>query len=243
MVPPTLGFMLPDGSQGPPGYKAWVKTWAYTEQQRNEALFFQITCYEDIKIPPAVFDGNPDADRVREMLDQMVKQSGNRVPASLDDGFRDVADRALARMAWVDLAKLRAAQTIAMWSPWLNIVPDAYRENTDDIWAGTHVSWSKAMEHKGEAVGRFVMWTYRFLLSMSFLLATVLALIRYLDTDTRCLIAGTWAAIILRLVISVPGLFIEHRYTITISPFMELVCVLMAVTMLQNVKRGRALAA
>jgi hypothetical protein len=72
---------------------------------------------------------------------------------------------------------------------------------------------------------------------MGFFLATVLAAIRYLDNDTRCLIGATWGAIILKLAISVPGLFIEHRYTATISPFIELDCVLMAVTMLQGVKR------
>lgn len=234
VVPPTLGFLLPDGSQGPTGYLAWVKTWARTEQQRNDATWFNINSYEIIKIPPLAFGGNPDADRARDLLKQMVSHSGGPVPAVIDDGFRELARRALAHMSLLDLINLRAAQTVAMWAPWMNVVPDTYRpEGANDLRAGIHVSWAKVMAHKGDAVVRFGMWGYRFLLFFGLLVGTSLVVLRYTPSDVRCLIVATWALILLKLAISVPGLYIENRLTAVVSPFIELDCVLVALTILQ----------
>jgi hypothetical protein len=235
VVPPTLGFLLPDGSQGPTGYLAWVKTWARTEQQRNDASWFNINSYEVIKIPPLAFVGNPDADCAQDLLKQMVSHSGGPVPAAIDDGFRMLARRALAHMSLLDLFKLRVAQTLAMWTPWMNVVPDTYRpEDANAVWAGIHVSWAKVMAHKADAVARFGMWGYRFLLFFGLFVGTLLAVIRYTSSNVRCLIAATWGLILLKLVISVPGLYIEHRYTVVVSPFIELDCVLVGLAILQR---------
>jgi hypothetical protein len=63
---------------------------------------------------------------------------------------------------------------------------------------------------------------------------TLLAVIRYTSSNVRCLIAATWGLILLKLVISVPGLYIEHRYTVVVSPFIELDCVLVGLAILQR---------
>lgn len=199
LMPPAiaLGWLLPDGSQGPLGYLAWIKTWIKSEQERADAMYLWVADYNRIKVPDRVLQG-PDGARAADLLLKMRAYSGQQLPSALDEEFRQLAAERHASMTLGDKLLLFASQVDALWQRWYNpFLKDG---------AATVLSPTAA---------------YQTVVAASFLVVLLLLLSGKVSAPIGliALMAGIFA--VSKSLGSVPGMFIENRYTVTMLPLVE----------------------
>ncbi len=117
--PFPTGWMLPDGTQGPFGYLAWLKTWIVTEETRAKATFFAVNQYRRIEIDPSAFRGFADQAEVAALLSRLHAAAGRPFPADIDAAFGQLADARRAQFGMLEHGNLLLRRIWDMAGPWV----------------------------------------------------------------------------------------------------------------------------
>jgi len=226
VLPPARGWMLPDGSVGPLGYKAWLAQWVTNADQRAAAMFFDGDHYDEIQWRPGPFrDADQDA-AAAALLYDLRKHSGHPFPADIDTGFAALARQAAARHGVSGEIALRVAQALGFWQSWAELLPPDARP-PGEMSARLMLQWLHAALSSG--IGSMVNVVTRFyrLVLGAGLVGAILAWPCWGRTARVVLLAGL-GLVVAKTVIGVVGLFIEPRYTLTAVPAIELALALCA---------------
>jgi hypothetical protein len=234
LKPPIMaGFLLPNGAQGPLGYKAWLQQWVTNEWQRNAAMYFDDDNYRAIQLLPG-YAGSPEEQaEVDALITRMRAATGHPVPQDIDDAFRRLAERKAQSRSTTQTAIFRMRQALALWREWLlplppELAPTPRVELPADVrqWPAYVGQWAANSVH-GNSWQRVDAATrlWRSCLGAVFLLiCAIMIALRW--PPMHVLALGTLALIAAKSVLVVTSFSLELRYTVTVAPFMELVSLL-----------------
>jgi hypothetical protein len=238
-LPPSRQWMLVDGSVGPLGYLRWVKTWARTEEQRGQATFFLADDYKRIAIPLSAVRDDAERARVSALVEKLLAQSGHPFPRDVDAGFAQIAQEREQAMSLGELIRLRADQAWALWRLWATPLPGAYLpypEASAPLLTG-EARWMYR-PHDESGVSGFAESGWRFLAAVLFLGALGVAAVAR-RSPVRLFAAMAVVFIVAKTVLCVSGLFLEERYTVTVTPLVEFTDVLAVAWLWDAVRRRR----
>ena len=199
--PFPTAWMLPDGSLGPFGYQAWLKTWIVTEDARGRASYFAIDQYRRIDIDDAAFQRFDDRAEVQQLLTQLRAAEGRPFPAEIDTAFARLAQARLAQFSSADHAGLLARRTWDMAGPW--ILPLLKTDGT----------WTMRIP-AGSMLRTAYFW--------SFAIATIIAWRQRASLGRHlCTVAAT--LFLARALFFAAGMGLEARYMIEAVPLLSCV--------------------
>ena len=239
LLPPASGWMLPNGSTGPLGYLAWVASWATTEEQRANAMFFLRYRYERIKIDPTAYRGPEQEREIGALLQDLHGISGQPFPARIDAAFAGLAEENLAAIGFAGRLRLHLAQAWGLWANWALPVPPEYLQARS---ANAMAAVAKVTHSHARLMQTF-MWTYRFVLGVGFLSLALLALATRQAREEVFFVCLALAVVAAKTALAVKGLFLETRYTVTATPALELAVCLVAFGFWKRYRRGAGAAA
>ena len=205
LLPPAKGWMLPNGTIGPLGYLAWLKTWVVSDKERADAMYFWINDYARIRLPQRALEG-PTGTQASELMDRLRASSGARVAPELDAEFLELARVNLESMTAWQRSSLFVRQCAGLWARWFDPFVDA--KDTTAI-----TPPDKVFSPTG---------AYQVFVAAAFLLVLIFVAVGSPSAPLRLLTAMSLTFIATKTLGSVPSLFIENRYTVVVLPVIEL---------------------
>lgn len=198
--PFPTGWMLPDGSLGPFGYLAWLKTWVVTEDARGRASYFAINQYRRIDIDPSAFRRFNDRAEVEGLLERLRAAEGQPFPAEIDAAFARLAVARKAELGAADHAQLLVQRVWDMMGPWVFPFLRADGTVTAQIPAGSVIRTAHFWMF---ALGAMVAWRRRWTLGLQ-------------------VCAVGCVLFVARAVFFGAGMGLEARYMVQVVPFLSL---------------------
>ena len=225
LKPPASGWLLPDGSQGPLGYFAWVGQWATTPSERSNALFFETTNFNRIKLAPAYARSPDDRAIIESLMDRLRAASGAPFPVEIDAEFKRLAGERMAERPALQTLRLRLLQAVSLWRAWATPLPIDYAPAASESTAAFARDWIANSTHTLGGLLTTAIWLYRFLLAGVFIV-TAAASILFWQRPVCAFALGALAMIAGKAALAVLILAMEIRYTVTVVPLIELTALL-----------------
>lgn len=222
VAPPAAGWMLPDGSQGPLGYQAWVKQWVITEEQRNDATWFEVDEYDRIRLAPGYARSAEEKAEVDALVERLRAASGRPFPPDIDAAFARLADERARERSGTETVTLRLVQGWGMWRDWSAPLDPKLVPSGAETWADYIAGWARNVRHgTTQAKLRAFGFAYRFTLGAAFLLVSAWAILRW-RSPVQVFALGALGLVLTKSMLAVSGLFMEVRYSATAAPAIEL---------------------
>jgi len=164
------------------GYYTWLATWTRDFYEATHAAYpFANRDYKDIAIPARVLS-DPGGKNARALLAALTERAGEPLPRGVDEAFLQLAAERRAALPWQVYLVNPLYRTASMWlSPaysygWrLQLGVAAQRLVLNK---GIRGAVELVREYPGPVIGKAALAGYRFLLTIAFLSALVLASIR-----------------------------------------------------------------
>jgi len=246
-LPPARSWMLPNGSQGPQGYLAWLKQWVTNSDQRAAATFFWNDDYNVIELLPGSFRRAEDEAPANALLAALRGHAGEPFPPEIDASFADLARHDAASRSLGETLALRAAQAWGCWEGWTELLPSTlYPPGQVPPTGGLRARIAERLAGGAGAWLDLLTRLYRCLLGVAFL-GALASLGRGIarrripwlaEERRRILILAGLALVLTKTALGVAGLFLDIRYTTTAVPWMELVVALSIVEFVAHRQAG-----
>jgi hypothetical protein len=220
ILPPARNWMLPDGTQGPLGYLAWLKKWVTTQDQRSAAMFFETNHFDKIHILPSRFRPADQDAKVDGLLADLRSHDGQPFPADIDRAFASLAAETARDHGIGDNIDLIAMRTVGVWRNWAEPLPPELYPGGDTLSLGTIETWvSRSLTSGLGALVNTATRVYRLALGLCFIVALVF--VRRGTEARRVVTLAAGSAVVAKTVLCVAVMALEARYTLTLVPFME----------------------
>lgn len=231
LMPPPM--VIPKNAAAPIGYLAWGSTWVAEEYQRMGWLW-PVTrmVYDSISIDSRAYDSAEEKAQVEALLTELASHSGEPFPPSIDAAFAELArERAAAAPVHTYLV-LPLRRALALWSSpfssfgWPNeLLSDVSHQQRLEASRGLGGAISLALTYPGRAASKAFTALYRFALLAAFVAVVALSLGDRLK-PLRPLVWTVAAWVLARSAFFAATNNVETRYTVPLTPAIELVTVL-----------------
>lgn len=194
-----LPWVKVDGSYWGAGYTRWVTRWVVGQEERGDALYYDLQDTRHFCLPAHAFADARERDQVTMLVARARLEGGSAVPADVDAAFAQLAAARDVHVTIADRAQLFLARARALAARWV-------------------APWSADVGDGRDAMSATDL--YRFALVAMLLVAAGLATVR------RDRALGTIAALgagyaALRVAFFAAGANTELRYLVEVAPFLE----------------------
>ena len=193
-------FTQVDGREGPLGYFAWLRTWIVTPQDRAAAMFFYRPFnFNGVVFPDNIYLDDTERTQVQALLIRLRAANGHPFPADVDAEFRKLAERRWQQQTAADVVNVNLRRAFWLVRGWIEpILPGGFSS------AGLRAQYLFGL----------------LLLGLPVLVAGVWRR----DRVTIFVGSLTFIYAFTRVAFFALTANIEHRYTMELVPFFEVLC-------------------
>ena len=221
-------MVSPNNIEAPNGYLKWLWTWS-TDTYHNTNSLWPVTRfkYDSIGIDERAYSTGEEKNQVTLLLRELKQYTGKPFPKHIDDQFRVIAEQRILERpleAWL-LNPIR--RSVSLWSNiyssfgWPTELPGSFSKQVriEIAREGIIAAIPIALEYPVQAVGKFIVNSWRLLVVFLFIVSLFLS---YKNKINREILLLTLAFIIARTFFSGFGNYVETRYTLMQMPLIEI---------------------
>jgi len=226
-------MVLPEGAHQPTGYLKWGWTWITEEYQRpGWGWGVNRFHYDSISIDDKAYDSIEEKERVKKLLEELKKYTGQPFPLEIDREFSEIASERLRNHTFRTLIVYPLKRSVALWSnlfssyAWPNELPSVISHQARLKAKNGEGIIDLVLEYPFIAITKGITGGYKMLLQIIFILITILAINRSITSKKiRNILFISGSLVLARTAFFAITNNIETRYSVEAVPGMELLVI------------------